>query len=203
MGISLTEGDEITDMYCSCRKNNYCKHEAAVLTFIEENDFIENERDFINMVKTADNNHLREYLINLLNENPEIKKDFIRRFRKELRIDDSRYFAKLESIIDAAKGRDYASLGVHDIESLANGCLVFLNYEIDDLMRMGQYEVVIDLIVRMGRELCNELYAGNFSWYDACDRLLEVSYELEEMYGIDDEKLEDLYEVTSFIGQYM
>ena len=200
--VSLTDSDEIEDMFCTCPKREYCRHEAAVLTYIEKNNLIEKEKEFINLVKHADEANLKEYLIEILNDNPEIKRDFITKFKKEKRIDAERYFTKLESIIENSEGSDYGNFGLYNIDRLAGGIYDFILDELYDLVEIYQYDVVFELLDRIGDVLSDEMYVNNESWYDACEEYLLLAYKLEDTYVLSDEQLDSLRAHTSFMNSY-
>lgn len=201
VGISLTDDDEIGSMFCTCRKNEYCKHEAAVLTYIEENDFIQKEKDFLKLVETADESNLRQYFRDVLNDNPEIKRDFIEKFKKEKRIDASKYFSKLEAIIESSES--YDNFARYDIDLLAGGIYDFILDDLYDLMRIRQYEVICDLLERIAEVLNDEMYVNEDSWYDACEEYLQLAYKLEDTYVLSDEQLDTLEKNTSFMQGHM
>ena len=123
VSISIKD-DEIKFMWCSCRSKSNCKHQAAVLYYVEENNLIEKEQDFLNIVDSLDESILKEYFTDLLQDNPDFKKEFYRKFKKEPRIDADRYFDKLDSIIESAKGNDYYHFGYYDVDVLAGGLKV-------------------------------------------------------------------------------
>ena len=60
--------NKLEEMSCTCRKNDHCKHQAAVLRYVEENNIFEKEKDFLNLTETVDVYLLKEYLIEILNE---------------------------------------------------------------------------------------------------------------------------------------
>ena len=55
----------------------------------------------------------------------------------------------------------------------------------------------------MAEALNDEMYADNFSWYDACERFLEISYVLEETYVLSEEQKETLYDDYSFMQGFI
>ena len=194
--------NEITYMFCTCGKDN-CKHQAAVLRYVEENNLLEKESDFLDLIKTVDDNHLREYFINVLNENPVLKEDFIRKFKKEPKIDSKPYFDKLKQIIEKSKGKNYYDFGYYDIDVLADEIHNFLCDEIFELMGIHQYEVVFELLDSIADVLNDEMYVDNDNWYYACDEYLQIAYSLEETYVLSDEQLDKLECNTSFMRKYI
>ena len=202
VSITLTDENRIKFMNCSCRKNSHCKHQAAVLTYIEENNLIETEKEFQNTVEHAEEHHLREYIRDVLNHNPEIKKDFLDKFKKEKRIDSSKYYTKLEGIIESAENYGYG-MGKYDIDRLAGGIYNFILHDLYDLLSIRQYEVICELLNRIGEVLNDEVYVNEGSWFDTCEEYLILSYKLEETYVLSEEQLDKLSKNTSFMLEYM
>lgn len=192
----------IGDMFCTCPKKSHCKHEAAVLSYVEQNNLIQKENDFQNLVKSVPESLLREYLIYLLSKNQDLKEEFIRKFKKQP-IDSKPYFDKLDRIIDNAKGRDYVNFGYYNIDVLATGFYDFILDEISDLMDICQYELVFELLDVMAGALNDEMYVDEDSWYDACEEYLHVAYKLEETYVLSDNQLDKLAKNTYFMSSHM
>lgn len=195
--------NEIDNMHCSCPKKSHCKHEAAVLTYVEKNNLLQKEKKFLNLVNSIDENLLKEYFIEIMDDNPQLKYEFIQKFKKEPKIDSKPYFDKLEDIIDRSKGSDYTNFGYYDIETLAEGIYDFILDEIYNLMDIHQYEIVFELLERMASVLNDEMYVDDSSWYDACEEYLQVAYKLEDTYILSDDQLDKLEDNTSFMRRHM
>ena len=190
-------------MFCTCGKKGNCKHQAAVLRYIEENNLIEKENDFLNLIETVDVNLLKEYLIEVLNENQSLKEEFIRKFKKEPKIDPIPYFDQLKRIVEKSKGKDYNDFGYYDIDVLAEEIHDFLCDEIFELMGIHQYEVVFELLDWIADVLNDEMYTDNNNWYYACDEYLQIAYALEDTYILSNDQLDRLESNTSFMRKYM
>ena len=201
--ISLNDDYEVSYMNCSCSKKSYCKHQAAVLQYIEDNNLIEKELEYKKLLNSVDENLLKKYLFELFYDNPSLKEDFICKFKKEPRIDATHYFDKLERIIGSAEGSDFTNFGYYDIDVLARGIEVFLDTEIEELMKIHQYEIVYELLDKIAGALNDEMYVDEYSWYDACRRYCDIAYKLEETYVLNDNQLERLYEHTSFMSNFL
>lgn len=195
--------NEVDYMFCTCGKKGNCKHQAAVLRYVEENNLLEKENDFWNLIETVDDNLLKEYFIEVLNENPSFKEDFIRKFKKEPKIDSRPYFDKLEMIINNSKGSDYYNFGYYNIDVLADEIHGFLCNEIFELMGIHQYEVVFELLDYIADVLNNEMYVDNDYWYFACDEYLQIAYSLEDTYVLSDMQLDRLDANTSFMRNFI
>ena len=195
--------NKLEEMSCTCRKNDHCKHQAAVLRYVEENNILEKEKDFLNLTETVDVNLLKEYLIEILNEDFSLKEDFVRKFKKEPKINSKPYFDKLNRLAERSKGSDYYNHGYYNIDVLANGIYDFLCDEVSQLMRIHQYEVVFELLDWIADVLNDEMYVDNDYWYDACDEYLQIAYALEDTYVLSHEQLDRLHSNTSFMIQYM
>ena len=200
--ISLNE-DEISYMHCTCSSKSNCKHQAAVLEYIEENNLIEKEAEYKQLLKSVDENILKEYLADLFYENPNLKKDFIRKFKKQPRIDANPYFEKLNQIIESAKGSDYYNFGYYDIDVLAQGLELFIDNDIVKLIEIYQYEIAFELLEEMSSALNDEMYVDEDSWYDVCEKYCEIAYCLEETYVLTHDQLDKLKENCSFMRNYM
>ena len=155
------------------------------------------------MTETADVNLLKEYLIEVLNEDFSLKEDFVRKFKKEPKIDSKPYFDKLNRLAERSKGSDYYNHGYYNIDVLAKGIHDFLCDEIFELMGIHQYEVVFELLDWIADVLNDEMYVDNDYWYDACDEYLQIAYALEDTYVLSHEQLDRLHSNTSFMIQYM
>lgn len=195
--------NKVDYMFCNCRKKGNCKHQAAVLRYVEENNLLEKEKDFLNLIETVDDNLFKEFFVEVLTEDQVLKEEFIRRFKKEPKIDSKPYFDKLNFIIETSKGSDYYNFGYYDIDVLASRIHDFLCDEIFELMRMHQYEVVFELLDYIADVLNDEMYVDNDYWYDACDEYLQIAYALQDTYVLSYEQLDRLDCDCSFMHQYM
>jgi len=201
--ISLDDDCEVKYMTCTCSKKSHCKHQSAVLMYVEDNNLVEKEREYRKLLESVDENLLKQYLLEIFYDNPSLKEDFIHKFKKEPRLDSQSYFDKLESIIESARGSDYTNFGYYDIDVLARGIEIFLDYEIEDLMKIRQYEIVYELLDKIAGALNDEMYTDEFSWYDACQRYCDIAYKLEETYVLSDNQLERLQKHISFMSNYL
>ena len=201
--LLLDDDCEVSYMTCTCSKKSHCRHQAAVLQYIEDNNLVEKETEYRKLLKSVDENLLKEYLLEIFYDNPCLKEDFISKFKKEPKIYAAYYFDKLERIIDGARGSDYVNFGYYDIDVLARGIEVFLDYEVEDLMKIRQYEIVFELLDKMAGVLNDEMYTNEFSWFDACQRYCDIAYKLEETYVLSDDQLERLQEHLLFMGNYL
>ena len=73
VNISLDDDCEVKYMTCTCSKKSHCKHQSAVLQYVEDNNLVEKEREYRKLLESVDENLLKQYLLEIFYDNPSLQ----------------------------------------------------------------------------------------------------------------------------------
>ena len=167
--ISFDINGNIESMHCTCPyfHTDYCKHLAALLYCLEEDESEKEEEDDIEeLFNTVDDKSLKEFLLNELHSNWDLRNQFRLKFTKS--VDENYYKKRLDDII-------YKEDFSYDLTN-------FINNEIGFLFDKKEYALILELIDDAFSSVCCELndYPWIDSYYDNLDEISEVLTKLTD-----------------------
>ena len=135
------DGDEVKSLECNCFYNANCKHEAALLHYIGEHDYLlgsSTHDELLNRIYSMDAKHLRSILAELLDD--EDCKDKVIKHINDNTVDKKEISDKLDSIMAGFDYSDYA---------IVSDVIDFVDYDLSLLMDAGEYDCAASLFNRI------------------------------------------------------
>ncbi len=143
------KNNEIDSMYCDCRYSANCKHQAAVLYYLEDHPQIIRE-DYGSLISAFTHGELVEFLSCELPKNPELANRM--RLLKNFDVDPEYYVDKLyksfESPVQVINFMDKDIMKLKDIELTLKLTGMIINY-LDDLNDRGMYDAYDDVFEKI------------------------------------------------------
>lgn len=148
------EDDDLIEVGCSCPYASdrlYCKHIAALLYYLEENDVDESSKKYKNkrtnlrnIIKNIDKKELEKFLVDLLENDEDIRDKFRLKFNNlfaPLSLEE--YKRKIRDAIRTSAGRD----GFIDYQEAWDytQAMYKITNEVDTLVDNGYYELAFDV----------------------------------------------------------
>ena len=177
--------DELKDISCNCHYPFNCKHEAALLYYLEKNKNIitQKEEDNTNkdsvetLIDHMDVNTLRKFLKKELKINDKLKEDFINEF-KDKRVDKSYYEKIIDGIFENGKGKEFNLHGYYDLDYIDNSLLKFLDEDIYHILSLEEEDIACDLLNKIMDKIDDEMYLNSESWFDIADKYQEYAFDI-------------------------
>ena len=174
--ISFDEYGYVDSMSCTCPyfERDNCKHLAALLYCLENDEFEDSGVDIDELFESVDDNKLKEFLFDELIVNSQLKNKFIMKF--SINVDENYYKSKLDDII-------YEDDFSYELS-------YFINEDIGLLLDRKEYDLILDLMDDAFISVCSQFeYPWNDMYYD----------NLNEIYGVlsklmDSEACDDVFE---------
>lgn len=129
---------EIKELSCNCNDNANCKHEAALLFYLDDTEWkIENEeKNLLKLIQNTNESDLKSLLIELA-EDEKIKDIIIKKLYSKQKIDKKEIENYLNELI-------YNNLKNED--KIISEILFFLEYDIYNLIELGEYDFACALL---------------------------------------------------------
>ena len=175
-----------THASCNCPKKGSCKHEAALIYYlINHLEIYVQEMDLNEMVKLADENLLKKFLLTELESDKEQFQDSP--------IDKKHYENKLSKVFRTGKGRDFKHHGIYDLDLMEDSLEDFLFHDIPEVLSAGEYDFACHLMCMIADVLNDEVASTYDSWDNLVDRFYENVHVLSTSIYLDYDKFKDLY----------
>ncbi|MDO5826512.1 MAG: hypothetical protein BZ137_00295 [Methanosphaera sp. rholeuAM130] len=132
------KNDSVKSVECNCFNDSKCKHEVALLHYIEEHEYLlsDNRDDkIVNDIYSMDKDCLQRVLIRLLEDNE--YNDRITDIINEEKSDKEKIFNKLKSIMANMDYDDYM---------IISPIMEFIDYDINILIENGDYDCATSLL---------------------------------------------------------
>ena len=185
---------------CECPLQNPCKHDAALIYYLEMHpELINDDSDFETMVNVIDESDLKRFLIDEFKSNSDLKNKFLKEFENTSLINHDFYENKLNKLFESGKDRDFEYTGYYNLNFMKSGLNTFLNEDIEKIILAGEYDFACDLLCRIGDLLDEEIMSSYDSWYDLSDSFMKYVEILSTSIYLDSEKMNELYSKTGFI----
>lgn len=188
---------------CNCPKKYQCKHEAALIYYlINHPEIYVRELNLNEMVRLADENLLKKFLLTELESDKELKKRFLNEF-KSSPIDKKHYDDKLSKVFRLGKGRDFKLHGIYDMDVMENSLEDFLIHDISDILSSGEYDLACRLLSRIADVLNDEVASTYDSWDNLVDEFFEQVDVLSSSIHLDADRMNDLYSRMDVINDLL
>lgn len=106
-------------VFCSCKSKYPCKHEAALIYYIEKHlELLKSSQSEDDLISSIDENQLRDFLKNEMKQNPKLKKAFLDKFGQESVIDKQYYIDKLDRVFRSGEDRSFVDFGIYNIDMM-------------------------------------------------------------------------------------
>ena len=147
------ENEELVYTNCSCpyaATQEYCKHIAALLYYLNENDITSEIADtkpndsLEELIEKIDLKELKKFIVELLESNEDIKTDFRMRFKNIMPVPPlAEYKRRVRNAINESGGRD----GFIDYEESweYEHKMLKITGELDSLIESGHYDLALEL----------------------------------------------------------
>ncbi len=172
--IIFDEHGHVDSMSCTCPyfERDNCKHLAALLYFLEDDDdYIESDVDIKELFESVSDDKVKEFLFDDLNGNLELKNKFIMKF--SFKVDGDYYKSKLDDII-------YEDDFSYELSR-------FIYDDVELLFDRKEYELILDLMDDAFIMVCSQLeYPWNDNYYENLDEILNVISKLIDTSASDD-----------------
>lgn len=189
--VTLSNGD-VELISCNCPYEFHCKHEAALLYYIEEHpDLLDDEvkdgfDDADAILSSIDCHTLRRFIKEELSVNENLRNNFMNEFRTKCRVDKRFYRDKLERIFENAKSREFSMHGYYDLDYVGGSLLRFMDEDIGRIASLGEDAVACELLNHIMKKLDDDMYLNFDSWYDIASRYDEYGSSLVESDKLDE-----------------
>ena len=138
---------EITSMYCDCPYEDNCKHLAATLYYLEDHPELLKKEDYNELLISCSYDELIEFLASELPINPSLANKL--KIFKNQGVSEDYYINKLENSFSSSMN-----------------ILKFLNEDIQELIKIKQYDLVFKLCKLVIDYINEELKYGEFHLLD-------------------------------------
>lgn len=184
--IEFDKAGNVDSMSCTCPyfERDNCKHLAALLYFLQEDTEYdaESDDDIEDLFKSVDDERLKEFFLEELYVNWELKNKFLLEF--STKVDENYYKSKLDDII-------YEDNFSYELSS-------FIREDIEFLFDKKEYNLILDLLDDAYFMSCQQLeYPWNDEYYDNLEEIGDVISRLSDT-SICDEVFEWLMSVVRY-----
>ena len=158
--IELTE-NFIKGMSCDCpyaANHRYCKHMAAVLYSIENSNLIladdNSENETIkSLIDSADEDKLKEFLDEILENDMSLRREFKFRFKGELSKEDQDFYKNKINLMFNFNGEFLETAYIEILDNLEINLLEFIEEDIEELLKHEKYPFIFELFKNIYRQL--------------------------------------------------
>ena len=136
--VSVTiKDDKVKDISCNCYYDANCKHEVALLNYIEEHDYLlKGDDEIINRINNLDETALKKILIEL-SSSDNYKDKILEKLNYHTDIDKKEVKKKLYELMD-----NY----LYDDNDIISDIIFFVEYDIKNIIRTGEYDFAAELL---------------------------------------------------------
>ncbi len=191
-------------VFCSCKSKYPCKHEAALINYIEKHaELLKCSQSEDDLISSIDENQLREFLKNQMKQNPKLKKAFLDKFDQEDVIDKEYYLDKLDQVFRSGEDRSFADFGIYDIDMMEYALSEFMDNELPKILGMREHSFACSLVEKIAEVLGDDLAVSHDSWYGLVEDFMEYVYILEDSIYLTSDERKSLERATSEIVSYL
>ena len=191
-------------VFCSCKSKYPCKHEAALINYIEKHaELLKCSQSEDDLISSIDENQLREFLKNQMKQNPKLKKAFLDKFGQEDVIDKEYYLDKLDQVFRSGEDRSFADFGIYDIDMMEYALSEFMDNELPKILGMREHSFACSLVEKIAEVLGDDLAVSHDSWYGLVEDFMEYVYILEDSIYLTSDERKSLERATSEIVSYL
>lgn len=191
-------------VFCSCKSEYACKHEAALIFYIEKHvELLKGSKSEDDLISSIDENQLRDFLKNEMKQNPKLKKAFLDKFGQESVIDKQYYIDKLDQVFRSGEDRSFVDFGIYNIDMMEYALYDFINNELPKILEMREHSFACSLVEKIAEILGDDLAVGHDSWYGLVEDLMEYVYILEDSVYLTSNERKSLERATSEIVSYL
>lgn len=189
---------------CNCKSKYPCKHEAALIYYLEEHpELLNGSQSEADLISSIDEYQLREFLKNEMKRNFQLKKDFLEEFGKESVIDKQYYVDKLNQVFRSGEDRYFADFGIYNIDMMEYGLSEFIDNELSKILEMREHSFACSLVEKIAEILGDDLAVSYDSWYGIVEDFMEYVYILEDSIYLTSNERKSLERATSEIVSYL
>lgn len=191
-------------VFCSCKSEYTCKHEAALIFYIEKHvELLKGSKSEDDLISSIDENQLRDFLKNEMKQNPKLKKAFLDKFGQESVIDKQYYIDKLDQVFRSGEDRSFVDFGIYNIDMMEYALYDFINNELPKILEMRAHSFACSLVEKIAEILGDDLAVGHDSWYGLVEDLMGYVYILEDSVYLTSNERKSLERATSEIVSYL
>lgn len=191
-------------VFCSCKSKYPCKHEAALIYYIEKHsELLKGSQSENDLISSIDENQLRDFLKNEMKQNPKLKTAFLDKFGQESVIDKQYYIDKLDQVFRSGEDRSFVDFGIYNIDMMEYALYDFINNELPKILEMREHSFACSLVEKIAEILGDDLAVGYDSWYGLVEDLMEYVYILEDSVYLTSNERKSLERATSGIVSYL
>ena len=191
-------------VFCNCKSKYPCKHEAALIFYLEEHsELLNSGQNEVDLISSIDENNLRDFLKNEMKQNTQLKKDFLEEFGKESLIDKQYYIDKLNQVFRSGEDQSFADFGIYNIDMMEYALSEFMGNDFSKILEMGEHSFAYSLVEKIARVLGDDLAVSHDSWYNLAEDFIEYVYILEDSIYLTSDERKSLESVTSEIISYL
>ncbi len=184
---------------CSCCKKTSCKHEPALIYYLENHpELFMDEMKLEEILNIVSEENLKEFQLKELKTHAELKSKFMKEFETRS-IDKKHYEDKLSRILNRGKDKYFDDHGIYDLDSMAPYLYSFLMEDIDKILSAGEHNFACCLLCRIGKVLNDEIVSTADSWYDLAELFMEKVDILSTSIHLDANRMNKLYSNTGHI----
>ena len=191
-------------VFCSCKSKYPCKHEAALIFYIEKHpELLKSSQSESDLINSIDENQLREFLKNQMKQNIQLKKAFLDKFGQESVIDKEFYIDKLNQVFRSGEDRSFVDFGIYNIDMMEYAVSEFMDNELPKILEMREHSFACSLIEKIAEVLGDEWAVSHDSWYGLVEDFMEYVYILEDSIYLTSCERKSLERATSEIVSYL
>ena len=191
-------------VFCSCKSKYPCKHEAALINYIEKHvELLKCIQSEVDLISSIDENQLRDFLKNEMEQNPKLKKAFLDKFGQEDVIDKEYYIEKLNQVFRSGEDGSFADFGIYNIDMMEYALSEFMDNELPKILGMCEHSFACSLVEKIAEVLGDDLAVSHDSWYDLAEDFMEYVYILEDSIYLTSDERKSLERATSEIVSYL
>lgn len=189
---------------CNCKSEYTCKHEAALIFYIEKTpELLKGSQSENDLISSIDENQLRDFLKNEMKQNPKLKKAFLDKFGQESVIDKQYYIDKLNQVFCSGEDRSFADFGIYNIDMMEYALYEFMNNELPKILGMREHSFACSLVEKIAEILGDDLAVCHDSWYGLVEDFMVYVYILEDSIYLTSDERKSLERATSEIVSYL
>ena len=188
-------------VFCSCKSKYPCKHEAALIYYIEKHSELLNCQSEEDLISSIDENQLRDFLKNEMEQN--LKKAFLDKFNPEEVIDKEYYIEKLNQVFRSGEDRSFADFGIYNIDMMEYALSEFMDNELPKILGMREHSFACSLVEKIAEVLGDDLAVSHDSWYGLVEDFMEYVYILEDSIYLTSDERKSLERATCEIVSYL
>ena len=190
-------------VFCSCKSKYSCKHEAALIYYIEKHSELLNCQSEENLISSIDENQLRDFLKDEMKQIPKLKKAFLDKFGQEDVIDKEYYIDKLDQVFRSGEDTSFVDFGIYNIDMMEYALSEFMDNELPKILEMREHSFACSLVEKIAEVLGDDLAVSHDSWYDLAEDFMEYVYILEDSIYLTSDERKSLESATSEIVSYL